>query len=75
MPNVIAPQLPRVERWLELIHAEYREIPGLHLTKPQMQRLWGFDALVCDALVDALVDSRVLRRTDRGTYALYDSGL
>lgn len=29
--------------WLRLIHAEYREMPGLHLTKPQVQRLWGLD--------------------------------
>ena len=30
--------------WLQLIRAEYHEIPGLHLTKPQVQRLWNLDA-------------------------------
>jgi hypothetical protein len=57
--------------WLDLIQAEYREIPGLSLNKRQMQRLWGFDALVCDALLDALVAARVLRRTVRDTYVVY----
>ena len=57
-----------VTRWLELIRAEYREMPDLRLNKPQMQRLWGFDAFVCDALVDALVAARVLRRTTNGSY-------
>jgi hypothetical protein len=57
-----------VNRWLEMIQAEYREMPGLSLNKPQMQRLWGFDAFTCDAVVDALVAARVLRRTVTGSY-------
>jgi hypothetical protein len=57
-----------VTRWLELIQAEYREMPDLRLSKPQMQRLWGIDALVCDALVDALVTAGILRRTSNGSY-------
>jgi hypothetical protein len=60
-----------VNRWLELIQAEYREMPGLSLNKPQMQRLWGFDAFMCEALVDALVAARVLRRTPSGTYMTF----
>jgi hypothetical protein len=55
-------------RWLELIQAEYREMPDLRLSKAQMQRLWGVEPFVCDALVDALVAARVLRRTPNGTY-------
>ena len=63
-----------VARWLELIQAEYREMPGLSLNKAQMQRLWGFDAHVCDALVDALVTARVLRRTPMGSYLVHGTG-
>lgn len=59
---------PGVTHWLELIQAEYREMPDLTLSKAQMQRLWGFDAFVCDALVDALVAAHVLRRTTSGSY-------
>ena len=59
---------PGVSRWLELIQAEYREMPGLRLNKAQMQRLWGFDACICDALVAALVAAGVLRQTANGSY-------
>jgi hypothetical protein len=62
-----------VVRWLEVIRAEYQEVPGLNLTKPQMQRLWGLDAVMCDALVDALTAARVLRPGHRGTYVLNSS--
>jgi hypothetical protein len=58
----------KMTRWLEMVQAEYREMPGLSLSKSQMQRLWGFDPTVCDALVDALVAARVLRRSVSGTY-------
>ena len=64
-----------VTRWLELIQAEYREMPGLSLNKVQMQRLWGLDAFVCDALVDALVAARVLRQTTKGSYMRQDGSL
>ncbi|PWT84443.1 MAG: hypothetical protein C5B57_04865 [Blastocatellia bacterium] len=60
--------------WLHLIRAEYLEIPGLHLTKPQVQRMWGLDTMTCDALLDALVDARFLRRTHAGAYVLLDAG-
>ena len=40
--------------WLNLIRGEYHEIPGLHLTKPQVQRLWNLDAITCDAVLEAL---------------------
>jgi hypothetical protein len=62
---------PTVAHWLQLIRAEYREIPGLNLTKSQMQRLWGFDATVCDALIDALIATRVIRQTSRGTFVIH----
>lgn len=62
---------PAIARWLELIQAEYREMPGLSLKKVQMQRLWGLDAHVCDVLVELLVSARVLRRTISGTYISY----
>jgi hypothetical protein len=37
--------------WLQLIRAEYMEIPGLHLTRPQVRRLW--DLVTAEALVAA----------------------
>lgn len=58
------------ETWMRLIQAEYREMPGLHLTKPQIQRLWRLDPDVCDSLLDALVEQQFLRKTPRGAFVL-----
>ena len=46
---------------VERIRAEYRDMPGLCLTKQQMRRLWALDTSVCDATVDELVASGFLR--------------
>ena len=37
--------------WLNLIRAENHEMPGLHLTKPQVQQLWNLDATTCEAIL------------------------
>ncbi len=58
--------------WLRLIRAEYLEVPDLHLTKAQIQRLWGLDQETCDLVLDALVGSRFLRRTRSNRYARAD---
>jgi hypothetical protein len=62
-----------VTDWLRLIQAEYLEIPGLHLTKPQVQRLWGLEPHLCDALLDALVAAAFLRKTPRNGFVLFGS--
>ena len=56
--------------WLRLIKAEYLEMPGLQLTKAQIQRLWTLDPYVCDALVDSLVAEHFLRKTPGQAYVL-----
>jgi hypothetical protein len=53
---------------LHLIRAEYQEIPGLHLTKHQVQRLWNVDVTTCEAVLEALETARFLRRTHTGAY-------
>jgi len=55
--------------WLTRIEAEYREMPGLHLTARQMQRLWGLDEDTCTWLLEALVVSGFLVREDDEQYA------
>jgi hypothetical protein len=57
-----------VADWINRVRAEYLEMPGLSLTRPQMRRLWLLDANVCDAVVDALVASDFLRRRRDNTY-------
>jgi hypothetical protein len=63
-----------IAKWLDLIRSEYEEMPGLSLSKAQMQKLWGLDAFVCDALVEALIAARVLRRTSNGMYVANGAG-
>lgn len=64
----------RITDWLRLIRAEYLEIPGLRLTKPQVQRLWGLDPATSDALLSALVGVKFLRRTNHDAYVRADVG-
>lgn len=58
---------------LRIIRAEYNEIPGLHLTTKQAQRLWNLDPTTCDALLNALIGVKFLRRTDKGGYVRAES--
>jgi hypothetical protein len=55
---------------LDLIHAEYREMPGLRLTQRQIERFWSLDSATCTRTVAALVDSHVLKQTPEGLYVL-----
>ena len=57
-------------RLLEMVKAEYLEMPGLRLTGRQAQRLWALDAATCDALLDMLESTHFLRRSPRGDYML-----
>ena len=66
--DMVAVQTPSVDFWCELIHAEYREMPGLHLTKAQVRRLWGLDEETADAVLAALEDEKFLRRTSDEAY-------
>jgi hypothetical protein len=68
---VAAKQITATE-WLRLIRSEYLEIPGLQLTRPQVQRLWGLEPDMCDALLETLVASEFLRKTRREAYVLGD---
>jgi hypothetical protein len=61
---------PHMTRWFDLIQAEYREMPGLSLTKPQVRRFWGLEVTTRDALLDMLVDTRFLAKTRHDSYVL-----
>jgi Fic family protein len=50
------------------VEGEYREMPGLSLSAPQAERLWGLDASTCASVLTALVERRVLTRTTSGAY-------
>jgi hypothetical protein len=59
------------ERLAERARAEFLEMPGLSLTRDQAQRLWCLDRPTCDALLVSLVESRFLRRNERGHFVLH----
>jgi len=59
-----------VAQWLHLVQAEYLEMPGLQLTREQVQRLWTLDDHVCDAVLNALVAARFLAVTPKDAYVL-----
>ena len=64
-------QAAAVERfcdWVRLIQSEYVEMPGLHLSKRQAQRLWNLDAPSTDMIFDALEASNFLRRMPNDVY-------
>lgn len=57
---------------LRRVQGEFNEMPGLRLTLPQAQRLWGLDRAACDSLLGALVDARFLLRTRDGAFVRSD---
>jgi hypothetical protein len=56
----------RVTDLVALIRAEYQEMPGLRLTRAQVQRLWLLEPAICDNVLHALVDTGYLRLTASG---------
>ena len=56
----------RVADLVDLIRSEYDEMPGLCLTRAQVQRLWLLEPAACDNVLRALVDAGFLRLTPGG---------
>jgi hypothetical protein len=58
---------------LRRVQGEFLEMPGLRLTAAQARRLWGLDAIRCDALLAALVDAKFLFQTRDGAFMRADA--
>ena len=56
------------------IRGEYLEMPGLRLTPHQATRLFGLDAATCEEILDRLLESRFLSRTNDGMFILAQAG-
>lgn len=54
--------------WTLLIRGEFLEIPGLRLTRTQIQQLWGLRPDICTTVLEALLDHRFLQLTADGHY-------
>lgn len=64
---------PAVARWVQTLRGEFLEVPGLLLTRDQVQRLWGLDGQMCDVVLEALVQDGFLRRTEQGGFVRRES--
>jgi hypothetical protein len=65
---------PLNEEVIHRIRGEYTEMPGLRVTLSQAQRLWGLDAALCRLVLDSLVQTGFLRRTESGQYLRLSDG-
>ena len=53
---------------VELVRAEYAEMPGLSVTLAQAQRLWAVDRKTCEEVLSRLVEEGLLRITTKGRF-------
>ncbi len=53
---------------LDRIRSEFIEMPGMRLTGPQVERLCGVDAAVCQQVLSELVETRFLTYHPDGVY-------
>ena len=58
----------RIEDLLMRIEGEFLELPALRVTVAEAQRRFGADEIMCEAILDALVDSGVLFKTADRVY-------
>ena len=61
-----------VNHWVCVVRGEYLEMPGLRLTTPQVQRLWGLDPQTCTVVLSTLEHDHFLRRTPKNAYVRAD---
>ena len=64
-----------LNRWEALVKGEYREMPGLNLTKAQVRRMWGLEDSECDLVLQRLQASHFLRVTSTGLFVLDEERL
>ena len=61
-----------LEKLITLVEAEYRESPGLRLTRSQIRRFWNLDDETCAALLEQLEAAKFLKRVSGDQYARTD---
>ena len=60
---------------LARVRAEYLEMPGLRLTLSQAERLCGIEPVLCQWVLERLVDVNFLCRNSNGVYARVTDGM
>lgn len=61
----------QIEVLVMRVQNDFLDAPVLSLTAQQAHQRFGVDADICDAVLGALVDSRVLAKTPEGAYVRY----
>jgi hypothetical protein len=56
------------EQLAQRVRSEYREMPGLNVTREQARCLWALEPETCDRLLAYLVQTGFLARTVQNTY-------
>jgi hypothetical protein len=56
------------QRLVDRVRAEYVEMPGMSLTRDEVQRLFGIEPSFCEAVLDALVRTGFLGCQSNGRY-------
>ena len=60
---------PDVAATARRVAAEFREMPGMRLTAPQVKRLWNLSPGECEAVLGYLVDRGELTCDPAGRYS------
>jgi hypothetical protein len=69
----MAAQAADVGELMKVVQDEFREMPGLRLTRAQFKRLWSMDQSTCDVLIDVLVEKSFLVMRPDGSLCLADA--
>jgi DNA-binding IclR family transcriptional regulator len=59
---------PLLERHVEMVRAEYRDMPGLRLTLTQAARLFGLSLETSAHVLDQLAEAGFVVRDSNGAY-------
>ena len=61
----------RISTLVMKIETDFLKTPGLRLTLSQAQHRFGLNAIMCEAMLDALVDATVLTKARDGSYSRF----
>lgn len=64
-----------MDHLIRRLQSEFLDMPGLRLTLPQSQRLFGLNATTCRAVLNLLVRAQFLMQRPDGTYARASGGV
>src|SRR4051794_560354 len=73
--DIVAGVAAQVDTISTRTRAEYLEMPGLRLTPAQAQRLFDIEPVVCERVLNKLVEDKFLCLKADGTYARLTDGV